>query len=82
MDDENRFCPPLEMTPQQFQEYKSSKVTRIFLYIIAMIVVSIFKEKWTAYTVFTIWLLGSYWYNAKCEEQWVKDGSVREEDLR
>ncbi len=39
--EEKRYCAPLQMSPQEFQNYKSSKITRIFLYIIAMMVSSI-----------------------------------------
>jgi uncharacterized membrane protein len=70
------------MTPQEFQNYKESKLGRLGIYIIAMIAVSIFVEKWSGYLAFTFILLLSYYNDYKCESQWIKDGSVRIEDLK
>jgi hypothetical protein len=69
------------MTPQEFQNYKESKIGRLVIYIIAMIAVSIFVEKWSGYLAFTFILLFSYYNDYKCEEQWLLDGSITKEDL-
>ena len=78
---DNRYCDRFNMTPQEFQNYKESKLGRLVIYIIAMIAVSIFVEKWCGYICFTFLLLLSYYNDYKCEQQWLKDGSVTKEDL-
>lgn len=79
--DEKRYCDKFSMSPQEFQNYKESKVGRFIIYIIAMIAVSIFVEKWSGYLAFTFILLFSYYNDYKCEQQWLQDGSVTKEDL-
>jgi hypothetical protein len=70
------------MSPQEFQNYKESKLGRLVIYIIAMIAVSIFVERWNGYICFTFFLLVSYYNDYKCEEQWLQDGSVKKEELK
>jgi hypothetical protein len=70
------------MSPQEFQNYKESKVVRLVIYILAMIAVSIFVERWNGYICFTFLLLLSYYNDYKCEQQWIKDENVRREDLK
>ncbi len=79
--DENRYCDRFSMSPQEFQNYKDSKWGRLVIYIIAMIAVSIFVERWCGYVCFTFLLLLSYYNDYKCERQWIVDGSVTKEDL-
>jgi len=81
MNEEIRYCDRFNMSAQEFQDYKSSKYTRIFLYLLVMVFVTIFNDRWTGYIFLTGWLLISYWHNAKQEQQWIKDGSMRREDL-
>lgn len=80
--DEKRYCEPFNMTPQEFSDYKASKFTRLILYAIAMIISSLFYERWSGYIIFTVLLIWSYVHDAKREEQWKKDGSMRDEDLK
>jgi hypothetical protein len=82
MNEENRFCEPFSMTPQEFDGYKRSKSTRIAWYILAMIFVSIFNERMFGYVYLTFLLIFSYWYDSMKEKQWKKDGSMRDEDMR
>jgi hypothetical protein len=70
------------MSPQEFHDYKASKYTRILWYILAMIFVSLFKDRGFGYTMLTLSLIISYWVDAKKEKQWKKDGNVRDEDLK
>ena len=56
------------MTPQEFSNYKASKFTRLILYAIAMIISSLFYERWNGYITFTIILIWSYVHDAKREE--------------
>lgn len=79
---ENRYCEPFNMTPREFQDYKASKFTRLIIYVVAMVISSLFYERWTGYIIFTIMLIWSYIHDAKCEAQWKKDGIMRDEDLR
>lgn len=79
---ENRYCEPFNMTPQEFYDYKAGKFTRLIPYAIAMIISTLFYEKWTGYIMFTAMLIWSYVHDAKCEAQWKKDGSMRDEDLK
>lgn len=83
MNDNERYCDRFNMSPQEFQNYKESKIGRLVIYIIAMIAVSIFTERWSGYICFTfLLLLLSYYNDYKCEKQWLSDGSVTTEDLR
>jgi hypothetical protein len=78
-----RFCEPFNMTPKQFQAYKDSKQTRWLWYVFWMALGTIFNDRVYIYIIATFWLIGSYWHNAKCEEQWIKDGSLqRREDAK
>lgn len=47
-----------------------------------MIISSLFYDRWNGYVTFTIFLIWSYVDDAKREEQWKKDGSMRDEDLK
>lgn len=79
--DKERYCERFNMTAQEFQDYKDSKKTRIIWYIFGMFIVTLFNDRIIGYIILTFLLFYSYYHNAKCEEQWIKDGSVRKEDL-
>ena len=81
MNNNERYCDRFNMSASEFQSYKSSKKTRIFLYLVCMFVVTFFYARVLGYVVITFWLISSYVHDAKREEQWIKDGSVRPEDL-
>ncbi len=72
-----RYCEPFNMTPKQFQEYQESKKTRLLWYIFWMVLASVFVDRIVLYIIITGWLIGSYRKNMKCEEQWIKDGSLK-----
>jgi len=82
MNNNRRYCDKFNMTPQEFQSYKSWKITRVFLYIVAMLISTIFKDRWVGYIWLTGLLILSYGHDYKCEQQWIKDGAIKEEDLR
>jgi hypothetical protein len=77
-----RYCEPFNMTPQEFRNYKDSKQTRLIWYVVGMAVVTIFNDRMYFYVLFTLILIGSYYRNAKCEEQWIKDGSLKRNDMK
>lgn len=77
-----RYCGHFNMTAKEFQEYKDWKKTKVFLYIIGMIVSTILVDRIFVWTMFTLVLIRSINHASRCEEQWIKDGAITEEDLK
>ena len=79
---DTRYCDYFNMNYIGFQEYKRWKRTRFILYIMAMLLFSIFIDRYTAWTLLTLFYWLAVRHDKKCEEQWIKDGSITKEDLR
>jgi hypothetical protein len=79
---EPRFCDYFDMTPQQFHDYKASKLTRLAWYVVGMVFVTIFNDRLFGYVFLTLLLIASYWYDGMRERQWIKDGAIKTKDLR
>lgn len=82
MNDKERYCDYFNMSAQEFHDYKRSKVTRIFWYILGMLFMAIFNGAFVGWVFLTVLLIWSYYNDAKKEEQWIKDGAITEEQLR
>ncbi|WP_066713152.1 hypothetical protein [Clostridium sp. Marseille-P299] len=84
MNDDNnkRYCGRFNMSAREFQNYKEWKKIRVILYIVAMIGSSIFIDRISLWFILTIYLMFKIGHEHKCEEQWIKDGSITKEDLK
>lgn len=80
--DSKRYCEPFNTTPQEYEDYKASKYTRLIWYVIAMVLSSLFNDRWAGYIVFTLLLIISYIDDYQKEKQWKKDGSMTDDNMK
>jgi hypothetical protein len=78
---DGRYCDHFSMTRQQWQDWKDWKWQRWVIFIVVMIGGSIFKDRAIIYFWAILLLVADISSKYNKEQQWLKDGSIRDCDL-